>query len=265
MNVGSCNGASAPQPPGKLKLLDRVREAIRVRHYSPRTEQAYVHWIRQGTWENRPARDRRGLLSHLVPALLASDQAGLVDSAVGRRVTAARSCPSFSGFVLSAQQLPARGRRVTPQAPTGGAAHDIPAAGDAPPPESPAGPSRGERRPSVAAAPHDTQQSSSSASPQLIDAGETTSGRNSTASARSSSSSSPSSGVWITTTTTPSPPTPAPSPTRGVGLFWRADPSHFCRAPKPPTPSRLRPPPVSGCAAYLPPPISRRGEEGFTS
>ena len=28
------------------RLLDQVRRAIRVRHYSLRTEQAYVHWIR---------------------------------------------------------------------------------------------------------------------------------------------------------------------------------------------------------------------------
>ncbi|HEV8338040.1 MAG TPA: phage integrase N-terminal SAM-like domain-containing protein [bacterium] len=32
------------QPP---KLLDRVREAIRTRHYSGRTEKAYVGWIRR--------------------------------------------------------------------------------------------------------------------------------------------------------------------------------------------------------------------------
>jgi len=32
------------QPP---RLLDRVREAIRVRHYSPRTEKAYIFWIRR--------------------------------------------------------------------------------------------------------------------------------------------------------------------------------------------------------------------------
>jgi len=31
----------------KLKLLDRVRHVIRARHYSRRTEQAYVHWIRR--------------------------------------------------------------------------------------------------------------------------------------------------------------------------------------------------------------------------
>jgi site-specific recombinase XerD len=29
------------------RLLDRVREAIRARHYSRRTEKAYVHWIRR--------------------------------------------------------------------------------------------------------------------------------------------------------------------------------------------------------------------------
>jgi len=33
--------------PGKPKLLDRVRAAIRVRHYSLRTEQAYTDWIRR--------------------------------------------------------------------------------------------------------------------------------------------------------------------------------------------------------------------------
>lgn len=37
----------AQQPPGRPKLLDRVRDAIRVRHYSPRTELAYVHWIKR--------------------------------------------------------------------------------------------------------------------------------------------------------------------------------------------------------------------------
>lgn len=35
----------APSP--KPKLLDQVRQAIRVRHYSDRTETAYVHWIKR--------------------------------------------------------------------------------------------------------------------------------------------------------------------------------------------------------------------------
>lgn len=32
--------------PARPKLLDQVREAIRRRHYSYRTEETYVHWIR---------------------------------------------------------------------------------------------------------------------------------------------------------------------------------------------------------------------------
>jgi hypothetical protein len=31
----------------KPKLLDQVRHAIRIRHYSPKTEQSYVHWIKR--------------------------------------------------------------------------------------------------------------------------------------------------------------------------------------------------------------------------
>lgn len=37
--------ANPPPPPRPPKLLDRVRQAIRTRHYSHRTEKAYVHWI----------------------------------------------------------------------------------------------------------------------------------------------------------------------------------------------------------------------------
>lgn len=37
------SGAATRAP----KLLDRVRDAIRARHYSRRTEEAYVHWIRR--------------------------------------------------------------------------------------------------------------------------------------------------------------------------------------------------------------------------
>ena len=34
-------------PPGQPRLLDRVRDAIRARHYSLRTEEAYVGWIKR--------------------------------------------------------------------------------------------------------------------------------------------------------------------------------------------------------------------------
>ena len=39
--------ACSARPPNPPRLLDRVREAIRLRHYSPRTEDAYVGWIRR--------------------------------------------------------------------------------------------------------------------------------------------------------------------------------------------------------------------------
>lgn len=38
--------AGSPAPPGP-RLLDRVRAAIRLRHYSRRTEKAYVAWVRR--------------------------------------------------------------------------------------------------------------------------------------------------------------------------------------------------------------------------
>ena len=37
----------APAPAQKPKLLDRLREALRSRHYSRRTEQTYCHWIKR--------------------------------------------------------------------------------------------------------------------------------------------------------------------------------------------------------------------------
>lgn len=38
---------SEPAALPKPKLLDQVRQAIRTRHYSPRTEETYVHWIKR--------------------------------------------------------------------------------------------------------------------------------------------------------------------------------------------------------------------------
>jgi len=41
-----CPGAGPPAPQ-QPRLLDRVRAALRARHYSRRTEKAYVHWIKR--------------------------------------------------------------------------------------------------------------------------------------------------------------------------------------------------------------------------
>lgn len=60
---------SSSRPP---KLLDRVREAIRVRHYSVRTERVYVHWIKRYIFFHKVrhpvemgAEEVRSFLSHL--------------------------------------------------------------------------------------------------------------------------------------------------------------------------------------------------------
>ncbi len=49
---GWCGSVAAvhetnPAAPPKPRLLDRTREAVRARHYSRRTEKAYVHWIKR--------------------------------------------------------------------------------------------------------------------------------------------------------------------------------------------------------------------------
>ena len=42
----ACRESDPPEPP-KPRLLDRVRQALRARHLSRRTEEAYVAWIRR--------------------------------------------------------------------------------------------------------------------------------------------------------------------------------------------------------------------------
>ncbi len=43
---GAENDRSSGDQP-KPRLLDQVRQAIRVRHYSDKTEKAYIHWIKR--------------------------------------------------------------------------------------------------------------------------------------------------------------------------------------------------------------------------
>ena len=57
---------------GRPRLLDRVREAVRARHYSLRTEEAYVAWIRRYVLFHRKrhpsemgGREINAFLSHL--------------------------------------------------------------------------------------------------------------------------------------------------------------------------------------------------------
>jgi len=43
-------------PNPKLKLLDQVREVMRLKHYSIRTERAYCDWIKHDTFSVSPGR-----------------------------------------------------------------------------------------------------------------------------------------------------------------------------------------------------------------
>jgi integron integrase len=79
-------------PQGKLRLLDRVRLAIRLRHYSRRTEQAYVFWI------------KRFLAYHHMrhPNEMGSGEvaAFLSDLATRRRVSASAQNQAFSSVLF---------------------------------------------------------------------------------------------------------------------------------------------------------------------
>ncbi len=85
-------GHGQQQPQAKPRLLDRVRQAIRTRHYSPRTEQAYVHWI------------RRYIFFHGVrhPAAMGKQEINtfLSHLAVGERVSASTQTQALSALVF---------------------------------------------------------------------------------------------------------------------------------------------------------------------
>jgi len=72
MNVPPPDPQGARPTPTKPRLLDRVREAVRRLHYSPRTEEAYVYWIRRFIFHHglrhpgqMGADEVRSFLSHL--------------------------------------------------------------------------------------------------------------------------------------------------------------------------------------------------------
>jgi integron integrase len=86
------NRPSPAGDPGKPRLLDRVRLAIHVRHYSRRTEEAYVFWI------------RRFLAFHGMrhPDTMGSAEVGsfLSDLATRRRVSASTQNQAFSAILF---------------------------------------------------------------------------------------------------------------------------------------------------------------------
>jgi integron integrase len=82
----------AQPPPVRLKLLHRVRQAIRVRHYSPRTEEAYLHWIRRYIFFHR--------LRHPAEMGTAEVNAFLSHLAVSEHVSASTQTQALSALVF---------------------------------------------------------------------------------------------------------------------------------------------------------------------
>lgn len=78
-----------PQPP---RLLDAVRQAIRARHLSPRTEEAYVHWIRRFIVHHGKRHPRELGASEVTHFL--------TDLAVRQRVSASTSNQALSALLF---------------------------------------------------------------------------------------------------------------------------------------------------------------------
>ncbi len=57
------------EAPHQPRLLDQVRERCRVKHYSLRTEQAYIHWIRRFILFHGKSKGA-GVSSRIVPSAM---------------------------------------------------------------------------------------------------------------------------------------------------------------------------------------------------
>ena len=81
-----------PAPAGKPRLMDRVRAAIRTLHYSPRTEKAYVNWIRRYIFFHH--------VRHPQEMGAAEVKEFLTDLAVRRHVSASTQNQAFNALLF---------------------------------------------------------------------------------------------------------------------------------------------------------------------
>lgn len=86
------NIASDATPGGPPRLLDRIRDRIRLKHYSVRTERAYVHWVKRYILFH----DKR----HPVDMGKAEVEAFLTALAVERDVSAATQSQALSAILF---------------------------------------------------------------------------------------------------------------------------------------------------------------------
>src|SRR5437763_5896289 len=87
-------GCESVLPNPKAKLLDQVREVMRLRHYSIRTEQSYCDWIRRYVkFHNLKSREE---LSPAEPRV----EAFLTDLAVRGKVAASTQNQAFNALLF---------------------------------------------------------------------------------------------------------------------------------------------------------------------
>ena len=103
--MGFIDSASVAPAPPALRLLNQVRARIRVKHYSIRTEETYVDWIRRLVLHFGKRRPREVGARHV--------EAFLSDLAVTRRVAASTQNQAKAAVLsdsLRAQLEPRPGR-----------------------------------------------------------------------------------------------------------------------------------------------------------
>jgi hypothetical protein len=97
MIAQSISIAPAASQPRQPRLLDRVRAALRVRHYSLRTEECYIQWIRRFILFHHKR--------HPLEMGAAEINAFLTDLAVVGRVSASTQNQAFSALLFLYQKV----------------------------------------------------------------------------------------------------------------------------------------------------------------
>lgn len=107
MKNGGISAVSSEVEPGKPRLLDRLRDRIRLKHYSLRTEQSYADWAKRYIFVHNKR--------HPLEMGAAEVASFLTHLAVERRVSASTQNQALNALVLRGlEEGPGRHRRRGP-------------------------------------------------------------------------------------------------------------------------------------------------------